>query len=92
MSEMKKPISNSRLVLREEFDDWAILFDPDTGHAFGMNPTAVLIWKHLDGSRTEEEIVRIVGERCENVPHDVRKDLAEFLLDMVKKGYIGYEM
>ena len=33
----EKPIANPLIVLREEFDDWAILFDPDTGDAFGLN-------------------------------------------------------
>ena len=45
-----KPIANPLVVLREEFDDWAILFDPDTGNAFGLNPTGVYLWKLLDGS------------------------------------------
>jgi hypothetical protein len=31
--EQKNPIANPLIVLREEFDDWAILFDPDTGSA-----------------------------------------------------------
>jgi hypothetical protein len=45
----RNPVANPLIVLREEFDDWAILFDPDTGNAFGLNPTGVFIWKLLDG-------------------------------------------
>jgi hypothetical protein len=26
-----KPIANPYVMLREEFDDWAVLFNPDTG-------------------------------------------------------------
>ena len=36
--ESDKPVANSLVVLREEFDDWAVLFDPDTGSGFGINP------------------------------------------------------
>ena len=40
-----KPIANPLAVLREEFDNWAILFDPATGNAFGLNPVGVLLRK-----------------------------------------------
>lgn len=43
VEEKDKPIGNPLIVLREEFDDWAILFDPGTGDAFGLNPVAVFI-------------------------------------------------
>ena len=36
MPDYDKPVANPLIVLREEFDDWAILFDPDTGNAFGL--------------------------------------------------------
>jgi SynChlorMet cassette protein ScmD len=92
LSQIQKPIANSFLVLREEFDDWAILFDPDTGTAFGLNPVAVLIWKHLDGSRTEEDLVHIIEEQFENIPQDVREHVCEFLAELVQKGYAGFEV
>ena len=31
MPESDMPIANPLVVLREEFDDWAVLFDPDKG-------------------------------------------------------------
>jgi hypothetical protein len=45
-------------VLREEFDDWAVLFDPDTGHGFGLNPAGVYVWKLLNGERTIDGICK----------------------------------
>ena len=36
-----KPVVNPLIVLRIEFDDWAILFDPDTGEGFTINPVGV---------------------------------------------------
>ena len=49
MSHNNKPVANPLVVLREEFDDWAVLFDPDTGNAFGLSPVGVFVWKLLDG-------------------------------------------
>ena len=47
-----KPIRSPHVILRQEFDDWAILFDLDTGYGFGLNPTGVYLWKLLDGEHT----------------------------------------
>jgi hypothetical protein len=46
-----RPIANPTVVLREEFDDWAILFNPDTAEAVGTNPVGVAVWKLMDGRR-----------------------------------------
>jgi len=35
--------ANPGVVLREEFDDWAVLFDPDTGESFAVDPVGVFI-------------------------------------------------
>ena len=42
MGNGKKPVANPLLVLREEFDDWAILFDPDRG--YGLRSNHVKVW------------------------------------------------
>jgi len=38
------PIANLLLVLREEFDDGAVFFDPDTGNGFGLNSVSVFVF------------------------------------------------
>ena len=58
----KKPVANSQIVFREEFDDWAVLFDPDTGDSFGMNPLSAFIWKHLDGKLTLTDILSMLRQ------------------------------
>jgi SynChlorMet cassette protein ScmD len=84
--------ANPLIVLREEFDDWAILFDPDTGNAFGLNPVGVFIWKLLDGNHSPEDIVKGLRENAEEVPGEADEHLDEFLQDLVKKGLAGYEV
>ncbi len=86
-----KPIANPLVVLREEFDDWAVLFDPDSGTAFGLNPMGVFIWKCLDGHHTMENIVKQLRESCEKVPEEAPGDLKDFIQDLVDQGLVGYE-
>jgi len=86
-----KPIANPLVVLRKEFDDWAVLFDPDTSHAFGLNPVSVFIWQRLDGRHTLADIVRELREACDEVPPEVEEHVREFVADLLKNGLAGYE-
>jgi len=88
----KNPIANPLIVLREEFDDWAILFDPDTGNAFGLNPTGVFIWKLLDGKHDADAIVGRLREEAEDVPADAAEHTRQFIAALEQQGLVGYEM
>jgi SynChlorMet cassette protein ScmD len=90
--EPKNPIANPLIVLREEFDDWAILFDPDTGNAFGLNPTGVFIWKHLDGKHGTEDIVKKLRDEAEDVPEDAAEHARQFIASLEQQGLVGYEV
>jgi SynChlorMet cassette protein ScmD len=92
MRNADKPVANPLTVLREEFDDWAVLFDPDSGNAFGLNPVGVFIWKRLDGHHTVEDILQEISESCKNVPHQAENHLKAFIQDLVEQGLVGYEM
>ncbi len=63
MEPSHNPIANPVAVLREEFDDWAVLFNPDTADAVGVNPVGVAIWKLMDGRRSVDEIAARVAEQ-----------------------------
>jgi len=86
-----RPLADPMLVLREEFDDWAILFDPDTGDSFGVNPVSVFIFKHLDGRNTLDDIMRKLRMECEDAPDDAEQYVAEFIDSLVQKGFAGFE-
>jgi len=87
----KKSMANPVVVLREEFDDWAILFHPDTNDAYGIDPVSVFIWKHLDGNHTETDILEKLRKNCENVPKNAKKYISNFIKDLVSFGLAGYE-
>ncbi len=84
-----KPQANPLIVLREEFDDWAILFDPDTGNTFGLNPVSVFIWKRLDGRNTTEKILDDIRRECTEVPDNAEEHLRTFLEDLVSNGLVA---
>jgi SynChlorMet cassette protein ScmD len=91
MKREDKPLADPLLVLREEFDDWAILFDPDSGDSYGLNPVSVFIFKLLDGKNSIQDIVTRLKSECEGVPEDAESIVMEFIEDIVEKGFAGYE-
>jgi SynChlorMet cassette protein ScmD len=88
----RNPVANPLIVLREEFDDWAILFDPDTGNAFGLNPTGVFIWKLLDGKHDTDAIIRRLREEADEVPEDAIEHARQFIASLEQQGLVGYEV
>lgn len=92
MNKVRMIIANPQVVLREEFDDWAILFDPDTGEGFAVDPVGVFIWKRLDGRHTAEEIVAELRKDCKNVPDDALTHYDEFIAELIKRGLVGKEI
>jgi len=91
VSKTNKPVANPLVVLREEFDDWAVLFDPDTGNAFGLNPVGVFIWKRLDGNHTVNNILEELRRNCEKMPREAEAHLKDFIQSLVEQGLTGYE-
>jgi SynChlorMet cassette protein ScmD len=79
---------NEQVVLREEFDDWALLFDPDTGTVCGVNPVGVRVWKMIDGMRTVQDISRMIRDAYSDAPDSVEEDVAAFVNEISEKGYI----
>lgn len=83
------PITDPNAVLREEFDDWAVLFQPTTGEAVGVGPVGVAIWKLMDGQHTLEEIAAEVKAQCEDAPDTVLEDTIAFVDDLERRLFVG---
>jgi len=91
MGTKNKPIANPVVVLREEFDDWAVVFNPDTAEAAGINPVGVAAWKLMDGRHTVEEIAAAIREQFDDVPETAPGEIGSFVKHLAEKGFVGYE-
>jgi len=92
MNQTDKPIANPVVVLREEFDDWAVLFNPDTAYAMGTNPVGVAVWKRLDGKRSLEDVVSEIKNSFEDTPDAATEEIAAFVKQLAENGFIGLEI
>ncbi len=84
-----KPQANPSVVLREEYDDYAMLYDPDKVEVFCLNPVGVFLWKLFDGRHSVQEIMDELRSRCGNVPAEANDHLREFISDLAKRGLIS---
>jgi len=85
-----KIIANSSIVFREEFDNWALLFNPDTGDVYGLNPVGSFIMKQLDGTLTAKDFVEKIKTSFDDVSPDIDQDVGSFLDELVTKGFAEY--
>ncbi len=84
----QKPVANPRVVLREEFDDWAVIFDPDTGRGFGLNPIAVHLWKILDGDHSLNDLIASLRRAVPDLDDKAGTDIASFLEELADNGLV----
>jgi SynChlorMet cassette protein ScmD len=83
-----KPIASPEVVLREEFDDWAVLFHPLTAEAIGTGPVGVAIWKLRDGQLTLAQVAAEIEARCEDAPDTVLEDTLAFVDDLARRLFV----
>ena len=92
MNQTDRPIANPIVMLREEFDDWAVLYNPDTADAVGINPVGVAVWKRMNGKKSLEQIVAEISNSFENAPDTAYKEIALFVNNLAENGFVGLEL
>jgi len=89
MNEDLMYVTSPIIVLREESDDWGILFDPDTGNIIGINPVGVAIWKLLDGTHSFNDILTRIESEFECKVEQIRDDIETFINGLLEQRAIG---
>ena len=88
----KKLIVNPAVVLRKEFDDWAVLFNPDSAEAVGINPVGVAIWELLVEDSSMDGIVENIKKNFADVPGSAAQEMQTFIEDLTERGFVGSEL
>lgn len=89
MAPRPNPVANPTCVLREDFDEWAVVFNPDTATAVGLNAVGVAIWKLLDGAHSVQAIAEAIGLEFDGVPGAVLEHVEGFVDDLEQRGFLG---
>jgi hypothetical protein len=81
---------NPCLVLREESDDCALLFDPDAGRVHLLNPPAVAVWKLLDGRRTLREVLAALADEFDGMEPAAASQVVALARALAGIGAVGF--
>ena len=83
-------LRNPDVVLREEDEDGALLFNPDTNDVKAVNTTALFIWEHCDGTADLASIVAAVQESFDDAPEDQLQAQVQACIEaLLGSGFIG---
>lgn len=79
------------LVCREESDDCAILFDPETESVRILNETATAVWKKLDGKIPLSEVFADLRREFEDFGPGAEAQIKDLILELVRFGSASLE-
>jgi SynChlorMet cassette protein ScmD len=82
-------LRNPDIVFREEFDNWGVLFDPETGKTVALDPVATFYWKHFDGANDRNKLIELLKLECEDVPEDAPAHLDDFIQKLENAGFVS---
>lgn len=83
-----KPKLRQPIILREEFDNYAFLHDPDTRKSYVLNPVGVFICRRLDGTNEVASIATAVKAEFAGASRTASKEIAAFVAGLKKAGLL----
>jgi SynChlorMet cassette protein ScmD len=89
MQGKEKFVANPAVVIRDDFDDKAVLYNPETGQAFGLNPVGTMIWSLLHKETSINDLVEILGESCFDMAENATEQIQDFIDSMKSNGLVG---
>jgi len=81
------PTPHPQISLREEFDDWALLYNPDNGKSVGLTPTGVTIWRSLTNGKDVSGIIQALTDEFDPIPEDITEDIKVFCDQIIRSGF-----
>jgi hypothetical protein len=84
-----KAISDA--ILKEEADNWGILYKPEKDLSFTINPVGAFIWKRLNTGCSVRDLIDKVKETFINVPEAVENDVVELIERLLEKELVTVE-
>jgi len=79
---------NPLVMMRKEFDDTGIVFDPENNKAMTLNRVGTVIWESIENGLSEEQIADAVTENFSVERAVAEKDISNFLETLRNKGLL----
>ena len=83
-------VRNDDVVVHEEDEDGALLFNPDNDRIFVLNSTGFFIWGLCNGDLSLAQIAERVKAAFEEVPEtEVETDVEQIFQDLSEAGFLN---
>lgn len=80
---------NPLIVFREDFENSAVLFNPEDGKILGLNPTGAFIWRALEKNESRDEIIAGLRGACgDTAPAELEADVDAFLQQLRERAFL----
>jgi len=86
---MSTPRKKSGLAFRAVGEEGGLIVVPGQSEVKVLNPVGAKIYGLLDGSHTEDAIVRAVMEEFEVTEEDARRDYRQFVGELDREGLLA---
>jgi SynChlorMet cassette protein ScmD len=83
-------VKDPKVVLREEFDQWGILFNPDTSEVISINAVGIDIWKSIERASSLKDILTVIDAQYDQVPKEAQEQIKSFLEILIKRGFLKH--
>ena len=86
------PVRSPAVSRRPQGGGWSVLVNLDNVRSVALSPTAVLVWRALDGRHDVRAVAGLVRGSFTDVPPSVTQDVTDPLEEHAQSGFVGYEM
>lgn len=82
-------LSRKAAVVGADVADEAILLDIDSGYFFQLNRTGARVWAFVEQPQTMAALCEHMAASYKVDVEQCRRDLTEFVADLVERGVLG---
>ena len=90
VSKFREIIVNPAVIIRDDFEDFGIIYNPETDKSYSINQTGVEILKHIQSQTPIPEIADKIRENFSEVPDDISGRVDMFIKTLIDKGLLFY--
>jgi len=91
LTESEMYVANPDVSTRQEGEEGALLYNPNTKNLLVINQVGLLIWNYIQMiPRSTGDILGYLQEECEGIPlEQAKNDVNSFLQDLLSKAFAG---
>ncbi len=82
------PERSKSIILIDDLEDYAVLFNTLTAETMGLNSTSLLVWNKIDGKRTIRDISKVISDNFLVEFEKAKEDVADLIGRMHRRMFI----